>query len=734
MLAKLASGEFGLGQGAIRSGMRDAFAGAICWVLSAAYCLSFAALIFSGPLAPFLATGVAVTFLSAAVGAAIVGWRSSFSFAIAGPDNATSAVIAALVAGLMLRLGSDGHPLGAALIVMALATAGTGLLLCFLGFSHAGRAVRFVPYPVIGGFMGATGVVMILGAIQVITEHRLTLATLPTFLAGAALAKLAAGAAVAAALELLLLRSRSALILPGVLALAIIATHIFLRAKGIPLAQAQAQGWMFHPAPAAVLTTPWRIAELRAFPWGALPHLAGELLAVMFVTTISVLLNGTGIEIATKREASVDRELKAVGLANLLSAGLGGFVSCLTLSRTILNREAGAVGRTSGLTLAGLSALMLVVDPAFLGSVPKFALGGLLLSTGGRLLLRWLVRSARRLLLLEYLSLLVIAVMIVNFGFIAGMAIGIVIGCSTFAFSASRVSVVKFRFDGTEYRSSLDRSADDMALLARHGGEIQGMTLQSYLFFGSASRLQEKVKQLLATRSDCRFLLFDFRLVTGLDSSASYSFSQIKDAADEADTRLVLTSLSPELERAFRVAGFLTPDIILAGDLDHALEDCEREVILAHRPRNDGILSLEDWLTAALGDAGHAQALARHCIRRDVADGEIIARQGDAADSMHFILEGRIGILVDRGEGRHVRVRSLGRRTTIGEMGLITRRPRSATIQAERPSLLYELRTGDFDAIQTDDPALAQALLRYVAAVMAERLGFATRVIGILQR
>ena len=87
---------------------------------------------------------------------------------------------------------------------------------------------------------------------------------------------------------------------------------------------------------------------------------------------------------------------------------------------------------------------MLVVDPAFLGYVPKFALGGLLFSTGGRLLLRWLVRSARRLLLLEYLSLLVITVMIVNFGFVAGMGVGIVIGCSTFAFSAARVSVIKF--------------------------------------------------------------------------------------------------------------------------------------------------------------------------------------------------------------------------------------------------------------------------------------------------
>ena len=55
---------------------------------------------------------------------------------------------------------------------------------------------------------------------------------------------------------------------------------------------------------------------------------------------------------------------------------------------------------------------------------------------------------------------------------------------------------------------------------------------------------------------------------------------------------------------------------------------------------------------------------------------------------MHFILEGRIGIVVDIGEERTMRVRSLGRHTTIGEMGLITGRPRSATIVAEAESVL----------------------------------------------
>ena len=67
-------------------------------------------------------------------------------------------------------------------------------------------------------------------------------------------------------------------------------------------------------------------------------------------------------------------------------------------------------------------------------------------------------------------------------------------------------------------------------------------------------------------------------------------------------------------------------------------------------------------------------------------------------------------------------------------MGLISGRPRSATIEAEAQSVLYELSLAHFDEIKRDMPALGQALLSYVIAVMAERLSFASRVIGVLQR
>jgi sulfate permease, SulP family len=143
----------------LRAGLTDVFAGAVCSVLSIAYCLSYAALIFSGPLEHLLAYGIAVTFLSAAVGGSIVALRSSLPFAVAGPDSSISVVIAALVATVVQRLIANGSTelLEPTLIAMSLTTVLTGLLLCVLGFTHAGRAIRFVPYPVIGGFLGATG-------------------------------------------------------------------------------------------------------------------------------------------------------------------------------------------------------------------------------------------------------------------------------------------------------------------------------------------------------------------------------------------------------------------------------------------------------------------------------------------------------------------------------------------------------------------------------------------------
>ena len=148
----------------------DAFAGLITSTISIAYGLSFAALIFAPPLTPRIAYGIAATFLTTAISAAFVAARRSLPFAIAGPDGATVAVTATLVVALLGRLSAEGAPddlLAPVMIVMGLSAALTGLLFFGLGVARAGGAIRFIPYPVIGGFLGATGWLMMSGAARV---------------------------------------------------------------------------------------------------------------------------------------------------------------------------------------------------------------------------------------------------------------------------------------------------------------------------------------------------------------------------------------------------------------------------------------------------------------------------------------------------------------------------------------------------------------------------------------
>jgi sulfate permease, SulP family len=716
---------------------RDVFAGLVTSIMSVAYGVSFAALIFAPPLTPWIAYGIAATFITTTISAAIVAVRSFLPFAIAGPDGATAAVTASLVAALIERLIDAGMPddlLAPVMIVLAIVTALTGILLCVLGLVRAGAAIRFVPYPVIGGFLGATGWLMVSGAVRVITDHRLGFATLQTLIEPHTLAKLAAGGAVAFALYLALRRTRSPFALPGILLAGIAAAHLAFVLTGVTLADARADGWMFRGPAAVGLTRTWDLTDLRMFPWRELPALSGDILAVMFVTAITMLLNTTGIEFVTRREADLQRELTTLGIANLGAAALGGYVSCISLSRTTVNYAAGGRGRLCGIVVAAVSALVLTADPGFLAYVPRYVLGGLLLYLGAQLIYGWLVDSARRISLVEYASLLAIALLIVQIGFIAGVLIGVIIGCATFAVSASRVNAIKFSFDGSEYRSSLDRGPEELRILADHGREIQGMSLQSYLFFGSANRLYQQVKELFAQWPDIRFLIFDYRLVTGIDSSAMHSFTQIKRAADDVGACLALVNLSPELISAFRNREIISDNVILTDDLDRALEVCENAVIAAHSAKDAQRRSLREWFTQALGSAALAEQLTAYCQRLEVRQNDVLASQGDPADCMHFILEGRVGIMVKFDDGRSVRVRSLGPHTTIGEMGLIARQSRSATIQAELDSVLYALSFEAYERLKSENRSLHQALLGYVVTVMSERLTFASKVIGVLRR
>ena len=144
---------------------------------------------------------------------------------------------------------------------------------------------------------------------------------------------------------------------------------------------------------------------------------------------------------------------------------------------------------------------------------------------------------------------------------------------------------------------------------------------------------------------------------------------------------------------------------------------------------------MRDWFTEILGAEHDAAELMHRCQRIEVDAGETIVRAGDAADSMHFILDGRVGIMIPADHGPHhagAKPRPLHHDRRDGP-GLARAAQRHHPGRSREHALCFE-RRHQFEAIKTENPPLGQKLLTYFVSVMAERLTFANRMITVLRR
>jgi len=114
-------------------------------------------------------------------------------------------------------------------------------------------------------------------------------------------------------------------------------------------------------------------------------------------------------------------------------------------------------------------------------------------------------------------------------------------------------------------------------------------------------------------------------------------------------------------------------------------------------------------------DAEALEALATDASPRRVLAGEWLIREGDDADDLFVVLRGRLRAVADAdGDARTLRV--LGPGAAIGELGLLTGAPRSASVQAVRDSTLLQLGRGRFIELMELDGRFAAAVARELAA------------------
>ena len=702
--------------------------------------LSFAVLIFSGELSGHVGTAIGMVLFTAVVVGILAALFSSYPGTIAFPQDKISPILA-LMASLIVAdmpVGTDPELLFATVASsLMLATTLTGLLLFGLGYFRLGAFIRFIPYPVIGGFLAGTGWLLVKGAIKVMTGHAPTLMTLGHLFAADEAVKWMPGLVFALVLLVGMRRWRHVAALPVMLALGITAFHLSALALGHSMGSLENGGFLLGHMPQAG----WRpdsALRLLDADWGIITEQAGSIATILLISAIGVLLNSSGIEVAANQDMDLNRELKIAGIANMASGAGGGIVGFHTLGLSSLVLKMGVRSRIVGVVSALVCLAMLVIGTEPLALFPKAILGGLLMFVGIGFLEEWLVEGRHHMPPADYAIVFMIVAVVGTFGYLQGAAVGIIACVVLFVVNYAQVAVAKHELSGAELSSNVDRSHDEAKLLRDHGHRIQVFSLQGFMFFGTANKLLTRViARCTETDADpVEVVQFDFRRVSGIDTSAAMSFVKLRQFAEKRSLSLVFAGQNENVSLVLDRAGFVGKEGSTwreEDDLDHALEWSENRLLtrLEHET-SDHPRSLVADLAEDLEEPILVARLMSYVDLIEVAAGAVLLEQGTAAHDMLILNSGQVTVRLTNDRGQSIRLRTMQAGTVVGEMGLYLNEMRSASVVADEPCSVYRLTANALARMEDEAPQVAAAFHRLMARQLAERLRNADHMIKAL--
>jgi SulP family sulfate permease len=462
--------------------------------------ISFAALIFAGEISSSIATGIGLALIAATINGIVIALLTSLPGTISGIQDAPSAIMAVLSAAIVASMppgASEQEVFVTVIMAIAMTTILCGVFLLALGYFNLGSLVRFLPYPVVGGFLAGTGWLLVTGSINMMTDIIPSLHELSTLFQPAILLLWIPGLIFAIILFVIMNRYHHYLLLPGLILGAILFFFLTIWLAGFTISDASANGWLLGPFSEGSLIGSLPLSSLPEVNLGLVIRQVGSMVIILVISAISLLLNLSGLELEVKADFDLNHELRSAGIANLFGGLFAGFIGFQQLGLSVMNQKLGAKTRLTGLFAAGVCVLALITGTSLISLFPKFILGGLLLYLGLAFLYEWVYETWFRLPKTDYLVILLILFVIASVGYLEGVAVGIVAAVILFAINYSQVDVIKHSLTAANYQSTISRPKLHRRLLKRYGDRALIFELQGFIFFGTANQLLEQIRSQL---------------------------------------------------------------------------------------------------------------------------------------------------------------------------------------------------------------------------------------------
>ncbi len=648
---------------------------------------------------------------------------------LAGLQDTPLVVMATSISAIGASLASSETAIPTILVLVTLTTVLNGIGLILLGKFKLGILARYLPYPVIGGFMAGTGIMLILGGIETMIDYNLSASKLVELFTGAQLELWVPGFLFGILLFIGTRSIQHSLALPGLLFAEGLFFYLLLLFSDLNTQHAADVGFLLGDMTEAAGWPFVNSSNFFSARWDLIREQMGNIGAVLIITPITLLLNLSGIEMSDRKDMDLNLELQAAGKMNILSALAGGMIGFHSLGTTSLGRHMTTTRtRLLGLIVGIMPLLILFFGRDLLFYVPKAMLGGLLIFQGFIFLYNWLIKKWRSLPLVDYGVITIIGLTIMTTNFMSGIVLGFVVMMFTFVISYSQTDIFYRKLSGAELTSNVLRSSRERKKLVRLGWHSHILELNGFIFFGTANAILNELQSRLRATLPLQHLIIDFRRVTGVDSSAAFCFTRILYLADSLNFTVILSSLSPQLKQQMLHNGIHPNDHSLrfVSDLDRALSWCEDALLQSDKKQKDG-LALPLQLFAKGFKREQIRLLRSYLQRSTLSAKELLIRQGEASDSVYFVESGQISIYIQTGNQYPIRLQTICIGTMIGEIGYCLNIPRTATIVADTNTVVYRLTKDAMEAIKREEPHLAESIQKLMLRVIAERLITANR-------
>jgi SulP family sulfate permease len=653
---------------------------------------------------------------------------------------------AAVLSGFAIQMVAQNAPPDSIVLMIGLIGLLTGVIQITFGAIGLGRLIKYMPYPVVSGYLSGVGLIIIISQV-------------PKFLGTPKDMHLWAA-----------VRSPAAWNWNGVIVgVVTVGVMLFARrlTKAIPAAIiGLAAGVLAYfvlslrdPSLLSVVHNPLVVGPLGGSQGGFLASFGTRLhavnalgfsnLRVLFypALTLAVLLSidclktCVVLDALTRSRHNSNRELVAQGAGNIATGLMGGVAGSGAMGPTLINISSGAQTRLSG-TLEGVFALLaFLLLGSLIAWVPVAALAGILIVIGFRMFDRnslHLLKS--RSTILDFCVIVAVVVVAETISLIAASGVGVGLAILLFIREQIGGKVIRRKTYGNQVFSKQKRLPEEMHILETRGDQTVIFELQGSLFFGTTDQLYTSLEAELKTRT---YVVLDMHHVQLVDVTAAHILEQLEDMVSERKGWLIFSHLphivpsGQDMQAYFDQVGLVRPSrqVRIFEELDDALEWVEDRILDEERQRQASARPLElREIDVFKGRKEETLSALEACTeRRSYKAGENIFRHGDDGGELFLIRSGRVRIILPLDKTHQHHLATFRRGDFFGEMSFLDGAARSADAVAFTDVELFILPRARFDTIADEHKKLAMNLLEGLARALANRLRHTDVELRVLQ-